>query len=170
MVPLYFRKGAREGKRYNVDQAFYSYPNGKSTVHLSHKHTDGRVEYGSHTSESCIFDMMNIFLRARSFNPKGWKKGFTVDFPITDGKDVEPAKLSYHGKSVVKADNGKKYRCLELSYTEKDDGKWKEIARFYVSDDVNHIPVRLDMFLKFGSAKAFLVGMKGIRNPITSEE
>lgn len=170
MVPLYFRKGAREGKRYNVDQAFYSYPNGKSTVHLSHKHTDGTVEYGSHTSESCIFDMMNIFLRARSFNPKGWKKGFTVDFPITDGKDVEPAKLSYHGKSVVKADNGKKYRCLELSYTEKDDGKWKEIARFYVSDDANHIPVRLDMFLKFGSAKAFLVGMKGIRNPITSEE
>jgi hypothetical protein len=26
------------------------------------------------------------------------------------------------------------------------------------------------MFLKLGSAKAFLVGMKGIRNPITSEE
>ena len=40
--------------------------------------------------------------------------------------------------------------------------------RFYVSDDANHIPVRLDMFLKIGSAKAFLVGYKGLRNPVSS--
>jgi len=26
----------------------------------------------------------------------------------------------------------------------------------------------LDMFLKFGAAKAFLVGMKGVRNPVSS--
>ena len=40
--------------------------------------------------------------------------------------------------------------------------------RFYVTDDQNHIPVRLDMFLKFGSAKAFLTSIKGNRNPITA--
>ena len=47
-------------------------------------------------------------------------------------------------------------------------GKGKRIVDFYVSDDKNHIPVRLDMFLKFGAAKAFLVSMKGLRNPVTS--
>jgi hypothetical protein len=51
---------------------------------------------------------------------------------------------------------------------EKDEGKYKRIVDFYVSDDLNHIPVRLDMYLRFGSAKAFLVGMKGLRNPVTS--
>lgn len=45
----------------------------------------------------------------------------------------------------------------------------EEIAHFYVTDDANHIPVRLDMFLKFGSAKAFLTSMKGIRNKISSQ-
>ena len=40
--------------------------------------------------------------------------------------------------------------------------------RFYVTDDQNHVPIRLDMFLKFGSAKAFLTNMKGVRNPISS--
>ena len=40
---------------------------------------------------------------------------------------------------------------------------------FYVTDDDNHVPVRLDMFLKFGSAKAFLVDMKGVRNKIEAE-
>lgn len=44
----------------------------------------------------------------------------------------------------------------------------EEIVDFYITDDENHVPVRLDMFLKFGSAKAFLVGMKGTRNPVTS--
>ena len=51
---------------------------------------------------------------------------------------------------------------------EKENGKYKEIVRFYVTDDANHVPVRLDMFLRFGSAKAFLVGMKGVKAPITS--
>lgn len=40
--------------------------------------------------------------------------------------------------------------------------------RFFVTDDANHVPVRLDMFLKFGSAKAFLVGAKGVKTPMRS--
>ena len=68
---------------------------------------------------------------------------------------------------------GSKLRALRnmfiMSYTEKDKGEWREIARFFVTDDANHVPVRLDMFLKFGSAKAFLTGMKGTRNKITSK-
>ena len=91
-----------------------------------------------------------------------------VDFPIADGNGLNPAKLKFMGRKTVKADNGVKYRCLELSYTEKDKGEWREIARFFVTDDANHIPVRLDMFLKFGSAKAFLTNMRGTRNKITS--
>ena len=39
---------------------------------------------------------------------------------------------------------------------------------FFVTDDKNHVPVRLDMHLRFGSAKAFLTGMKGTKSPITS--
>jgi len=74
----------------------------------------------------------------------------------------------FRSKVTVKADNGVKYRCLRLEYMEIDDGKWKKIVDFYITDDENHVPVRLDMFLKFGSAKAFLVGMKGTRNPVTS--
>jgi hypothetical protein len=165
MAPLYFRKGAREGKRYNVDEVYYSYPNGKCHVAMSRLHTDGKLDRSSRTSDSCIFDMLNIFMRARSFNPTSWKRGAVVNFPLVDGKDVVPAMVKYRGKSNIKADDGHTYRCLELSYIEKDDGKWKEISRFYVSDDSNHVPIRLDMYLRFGSAKAFLVGVKGLRNP-----
>lgn len=168
MAPLYYRKGAHEGRRYTVDEIFYTYPNGNCRVRQHRQHNDGTHQWQEHTYPDCIFDMMNIFLRARSFNPESWKNGHVVPFPIADGKGRTPAQLKYRGKTTVKADNGIKYRCLQLSYLELNDGQYKEIVRFFVTDDTNHIPIRLDMFLKFGSAKAFLIGMKGIRNKVTS--
>lgn len=168
MEPLYFRKGAREGKRYGVDEVFYSYHDGKVKLRLHQLTSSGEHLWAHRTVSHCVYDMLNIFLRARSFNPEGWKSGHEIDFPIADGKNISPARLRYSGKVKIKADNGVKYRCLKLSYLEKEDGKYKRIVDFYVSDDKNHIPVRLDMFLKFGAAKAFLVSMKGLRNPVTS--
>ena len=169
MEPLYFRKGAREGKRYTVDEVFYSYHDGRQHLRQHRQQNDGTHKWKQSVQDQCVYDMLNIFLRARSFDPTGWKKGNTIHFPIADGKNIDAAQIFYRGKTTVKADNGHKYRCLQLSYMEKEDGKYKEIVRFYVTDDENHIPVRLDMFLKFGSAKAFLVGMRGAKNPVKAE-
>ena len=67
-------------------------------------------------------------------------------------------------------DTKQKFRCLVFSFIEREDGKNHELIRFFVTDDKNHLPVRLDMFLSFGSAKAYLTGMKGLRNELTSKE
>jgi hypothetical protein len=160
MAPLYYRKGAREGKRYTVDEAFYTYPNGNINVKLHRQKNDGTHVWATKSPDQCVFDMVNIFQRARSFNPSNWKEGYEVNFKITDGIKILDAKIKYSGRATVKGDNGKKYNCLKLSYIENDDGKYKEIARFFVTDDTRHVPVRLDMFLKFGSAKAFLTNIK----------
>ena len=152
MAPLYYRKGAREGSRYTVDEVFYSYPEGKCHVVQHRKKHDGKNQWEKHTYNDCVYDMMSIFLRARSFNPEGWKKGHNVDFPMVDGDSRDPARLHYEGKVNVKAD-GKPY---------------KKIVDFFVSDDANHIPVRLDLHLRFGSAKAFLIGYKGVKGEIKS--
>ena len=49
-----------------------------------------------------------------------------------------------------------------------EEKKEKEVITFYITDDRNHLPVRLDMYLNFGSAKAFLTDIKGNRHPLTS--
>lgn len=168
MAPLYYRKGAHEGKRYTVDEDFYSYSGGKCHVRMHRQGHDGSQSWKNVSYDDCVFDMLNIFLRARSFDPANWTKGYTVKFPIVDGRSRTPAQLKFAGKVTIKADNGVKYRCLRLAYQEYEKGKYKKIVDFYVTDDENHVPVRLDMFLKFGSAKAFLTGLTGLRNPITS--
>ena len=124
MAPLYFRKGAREGKRYTVDEVWYDYSGGKCNLTQKRLRKDGTSKTIHNTREECVYDMLNIFSRARSFNPEGWKKGNVVNIPIADGNGIDKAQLVYNGKSTIKADNGKKYRCLELSYKELDDGKW----------------------------------------------
>ena len=169
LAPLYYRKGAKEGKRYTVDEVFYSYPNGKVQTKQHRIDNDGEQHWKTSSQKECVYDMMSIFLRARSFNPASWKKGYVVDFPLIGGKTLLPARIIYNGKKIIKADNDKKYRCLELAYYEKEDRKWRNLANFFVTDDENHIPVRLDMNLKFGSAKAFLISMKGIRHKIASQ-
>ncbi len=160
MVPLYYRKGAREGNWYTVDEAHYSYPNGNCQVKLHRQNNDGTHSRETKAFSHCVYDMVNIFQRARSFDPSNWKKGYEVPIDITDGTKILKAKLKFTGKETVKGDNGKKYNCLKLSYYEYTNDKYKEIARFYVTNDSRHVPVRLDMFLKFGSAKAFLTNMK----------
>ena len=168
LAPLYYRKAAREGKRYYIDEVAYDYSNGKINTRQHRQRADGTHSQQRETYPDCVYDMLTMFVRARSFNSENWEKGHTINFRMVDGNSCESARIVYRGKSVIKGDNGVKYRCLQLSYMELDDGKYKRIVDFYVTDDSNHIPVRLDMFLRFGSAKAFIVGIKGNRNPISS--
>ena len=41
LAPLYFRKGAREGKHYTVDEVFYTYSNGKCNLRQHRQHNSG---------------------------------------------------------------------------------------------------------------------------------
>lgn len=169
LAPLYFRKGAREGDRYYVDEIWYSYPDGNCHLKQHRIENDGRHVWKQSEYKDCIYDMMSIFLRARNFDTASFKEGQNIPLPISDARRLSNSWLKYRGKETFKMEgNNTKYRCLVFSFIEREDGKNHELIRFYVTDDANHIPVRLDMFLSFGSAKAFLRGYKGVRSPMTS--
>ena len=170
LSPLYFRKGAREGSRYYVDEIWYSYPNSFCQLKKHRIAADGEQTWKTSTYRTCIYDMMSIFLRARNFDGSKMKKGDVIPMPISDAKSLSNSWLEFRGKETFKMETTKeKFRCLVFSFYERDEGKSKELIRFYVTDDLNHIPVRLDMFLSFGSAKAYLRSYSGVRSPMTSK-
>lgn len=169
LTPYYYRKGALEGDRYTVDEAWYSYPDGTCHVKQRFKTHRNEIRENSQKSNVCVYDMISMLLRARSFDASTYKVGQKINFPMADGGRVEGQTLIYRGKKNFKMEDSKtKYRCLVFSFVEYKDGKEKEVVTFYVTDDKNHLPVRLDMYLRFGSAKAFLTEAKGVRNPQTS--
>ena len=170
LEPLYFRKGAEEGKRYAVDEVSFSYKGGKSLVSQRRMvRGDNEVAQRKDTSDVCVFDMLSILLQARSYDPSDYQPGQKIHFPMATGRDIEQQTLIYRGKENYKAEDEVTYRCLVFSLVEyTGKGKEKEIITFYVTDDRNHLPVRLDMYLSFGSAKAFLTQIKGNKYPLTS--
>lgn len=168
MEPMYFRKGAEEGKRYTVDEGWFSYKDGVSHVKQKRTNRDQTIIETEFSDSRCIHDMLSILAQARSFNPDNFTIGQRILFPMATGRRVEEQILIYRGKETFKAENDITYRCLVFSLVEMKKDKEKEIITFYITDDKNHLPVRLDLFLNFGSAKAFLREVKGNRYPLTS--
>lgn len=169
LEPRYFRKGAEEGKRYTVDEAWFTYKDGVSFVNQKRTYRDGEILETEYSDSRCIFDMLSILGQARSYDPKDYVIGQKINFPMATGRRVEEQTLIYRGMKNIEAENDTTYRCLVFSFVEYNDkGKEKEVITFYITDDKNHLPVRLDMFLNIGSAKAFLKSVTGNRYPLTS--
>ena len=170
LSPMYYRKGALEGKRYYVDELWYSYPGNGSRIKMHAQHADGTHTRKEASFDKCVYDMMSIFLHARNFDASKMKKGDVIPLPITSASEMNDSWMEYKGKENYKIEgSNEKFRCLVFAFKERDDGKVTELIRFYVTDDENHVPVRLDMNLSFGSAKAYLRSYKGIRNPMDSK-
>lgn len=170
MVPLYFKKASTEGKRYTEDEVWYSYPNRQPHLRQRFRAHDGKVTIENRTSSRCVYDMMSMLFRARSFDGDDFRVGQRIVFPMATGRKLDNETIIYRGKKVIKGNDDRKYRCLVFSFVEpgKKKGKWEEVITFFITDDPNHIPIRLDMFLNFGSAKAFVKSISGNRYPITS--
>ncbi len=166
LVPLYYKKRAKEGKNFYRDDVWYSYPEGKCKVNMRHQRNDGEARISEYISKYCSYDMISMLMRARSFDPSDFKEGHRIKFLMADGKRCEWQSIVYRGKKKFKVENSNTtYRCLVFSFMEMEDGKESEVVTFYITDDKNHLPVRLDMNLNFGTAKAFLTGARGLRNP-----
>ena len=116
LEPRYFRKGAEEGKRYTVDEAWFSYKDGLCFANQKRSFPRTGEVYEDETSDSrCIYDMLTILAQARSYDPADYKVGDKIKFPMATGRKVEEQTLIYREKENVKAENGITYRCLIFS-------------------------------------------------------
>ena len=169
IVPLYYTKHAREGKHYTVDKVNYSYSGGMCHIDQRRIYDDGEIKTDKSSTKYCVYDMVSMLLRARSFDASHFQKGKRIQFYMADGKRINSEQIVYRGKENFTIEGtSQTYRCLVFSFIEKKNGKERDVVKFYVTDDANHLPVRLDLNLSFGTAKAYLRTATGIRNPQTA--
>ena len=168
-VPYYYKKAANEGGKYYVDEVWYDYKGGRTHLKQHYLNRHGIARDTANTSAECVYDMLSMMLSSRSYDASRFREGEKLVFPMADGRKIEPTTLIYRGKKNFRMeDSDTIYRCLVFSFVEYEKKKEKEIITFYITDDDNHTPVRLDLFLRFGTAKAFLNKARGLRNPSTS--
>lgn len=166
--PLYFRKASAEGKRYYLNQVWYSYgDDGLIKVSQYYRRDKDAPVYKEEYVNEPVYDMMSLLAYARTLDFSSLKKGQRLTFPVATGKRITNQHLIYRGKKRTKSDDGKEnYDCLVISLVEERDGKEREIINFHVTDDDNHLPILLDLALNFGSAKARLSYSSGLLYPL----
>lgn len=54
LEPRYFRKGAEEGKRYTVDEAWFSYKDGLCFVNQKRTYRDGEIIETEYSDSRCV--------------------------------------------------------------------------------------------------------------------
>lgn len=169
LAPLAYKKNAHEGGHYRVDEVKYSYAPRKCSVAMSLSKNNGAPTRSKAEFNECVYDMVSMMVRARSYDVSRWPTGTRQYFMMADGGNCQRQCILYRGKQNVKLDKtGETYRCLVFSFLEQEKNKEKEIVKFFISDDDNHLPIRLDMNLSFGTAKAFLRSAHNVRHPQTA--
>ncbi len=118
---------------------------------------------------SCIQDVMSSIYYARNIDFSKLKVNDRIPFDLFLDNQVYNIYIRYLGKEVVKTKYGKfraiKFKPLLIKGTIFEGGE-KMIV--YVSDDGNHIPLRVESPITVGSIKVDMMDFRNRRYPLTS--
>jgi hypothetical protein len=118
---------------------------------------------------ACVQDVLSSIYYARNINFSSLKQNDTIPFNMFLDNQVYSLYIRYLGKETIKTRYGKfrtiKFKPLLIKGTIFEGG---EKMTVWVSDDRNHIPVRVESPISVGSIKAEMINYSNRRNPLSS--
>lgn len=119
----------------------------------------------------CIQDVVSAVYSARNINFDAYKKDDKIPFKLFLDNEIYDMYIRYLGKEDIKTKFGKfrahKFRPLVVKGSIFDGG---EKMTAWVSDDPNHIPLRLESPIIVGSVKMDMMGYGGLKYPLSSQK
>lgn len=117
----------------------------------------------------CTQDVISILYNARNINYNSYKVNDKIPVIMYLGNEVYNIYIRYMGKEIVKTKYGKfhalKLRPLLIKGSVFEGG---EKMTVWISDDLNHIPLRVESAISVGSIKIDMMENKNIRFPFAS--
>ena len=124
---------------------------------------------GVYKVPNCIQDVLSSVYYARNIDFSKYKPGDKIPFDMFLDNEVYHLYVRYLGKETIKTKYGKfraiKFKPLLVKGTMFEGG---EKMTVWVSDDANHIPVRIESPISVGSVKVDMMQYRGLRYPLTS--
>jgi hypothetical protein len=150
----------------NVDEGGYKIYN-----NVSFNHTAGTAvsTNGVFKTPNCIQDVVSAIYYARNINFDKFAIGDKIPFDMFLDDEVYHIYIRYLGKEQVKTRYGKfraiKFKPLLIKGTIFEGG---EKMTAWVSDDPNHLLLRVESPISVGSIKIDMYGYKNLRYPLSS--
>ena len=124
---------------------------------------------GVYEVPDCTQDVLGSLYYIRNISVDKLKPGDKIDFELLLDGQLHKSYIRYMGKEIISTRYGKfhaiKIRPLLIKGTMFEEG---EKMTVWVSDDDNHIPVRIQSSIKIGNVKADLMEFSNLRWPFTS--
>lgn len=138
-------------------------------VSFNQKTNTAITDKGVFKVPSCIQDVLSSIYYARNIDYNSYKPEDKIPFNMFLDNEVHQLYIKYMGKEKIKTRFGKfhaiKFRPLLVKGTIFEGGEGMTV---WVSDDANHIPLRIESPIVVGSIKVDMMEYENIRYPLTS--
>jgi hypothetical protein len=124
---------------------------------------------GVYKVPECVQDVLSAIYYARNIDFNKYKPNDKITFSLFLDKEVFEMYIRYLGKETVKTRYGKfraiKFKPLLIKGTIFEGG---EKMTVWVSDDKNHVPLRIESPISVGSVKVDMISYRNLRYDLTS--
>ncbi len=155
LLPLRFIRNVNEGSmKYKHDATF-------------HRNTQQVVNNGkTYPITPCTQDVLSAVYFARNIDYSKYKPGDRIPFEMFLDDKVYPLYIKYLGKEKIETKKGT-FNAIKIVplLIEGTMFKGGEGMAVWVSDDKNHLPLRVNSPIIVGSIKADLMEYENLRNP-----
>jgi len=156
MLPwMFVRRVDEGGYKFSQDYAF--------------NHYTKKVDIGNNEKfdiPAGVQDMVSAFYSARNMDLSNAKAGDLFSITCFVDKEIWPLKIKFIGKETIDTDIGK-FRCLKFRPIVQKGRVFKkeEDLNVWISDDDNHLPMRVKADVLIGSIKMDITSAKNLANP-----
>jgi hypothetical protein len=118
---------------------------------------------------ACVLDVLGAVYNVRNLSVENLHPGDKIDFHLFLENQLYKSYVRYMGKEIITTKYGKfhaiKIKPLLIKGSMFETG---EKMTVWVSDDPNHIPLRIKAAIQIGSVKADLMEFNNLRWPLSS--
>lgn len=150
----------------NIDEGGYKkYENAS----FNHEANSVVTTTGVYKTPDCIHDVISAVYYARNINFDNYNVGDKIYLNLFLDDEIHNIYIRYMGKETIKTRYGKfrtiKFKPLLIKGSMFEGG---EKMTVWVSDDRNHLPLRIESPIVVGNVKVDMMGYRNLRYPLTS--
>ncbi|WP_046371040.1 DUF3108 domain-containing protein [Flavihumibacter petaseus] len=139
------------------------------TVAFDHQNNKAVTNEGVFNVPNCVQDVVSAIYYARNIDFSKYKVNDRIPFSMFLDNETYNLYIRYLGKETIKTKYGKfkaiKFKPLLVKGTIFEGGEKMEV---WVSDDANHLPLRVESPISVGSVKVDMMDYKNLRYPLSS--
>jgi hypothetical protein len=127
------------------------------------------TDSGVYKVPACVLDVLGAVYYVRNLSAENLHPGDKVDFQLFLENQLFKSYVRYMGKEIINTKYGKFHAIKIKPYLIRGSMfETGEKMTVWVSDDPNHIPLRIQASIRIGSVKADLMEYNNLRWPLSS--